>query len=314
MILGDLDALLPAWMVGTYRKTMAPLIGSVAATLDALSEAVIQARLGWLPGQTESQNASNAFDSFDALPLIARDRGFRQGFLESPFAFADRLRRWLEEWARSATPKELLDQVAAILSPDPPELIMVDSAGTWWHRQSNGIIFRFTAAGDGFAYQIDNLGIGSITAESFAAQAWDWDSASDPFPFGKGDDGRFWLIIRAPANGPYLAAISGVIGDGRYIGAGGIGPAAATIGTVAPYNFVELVRAIVLEWRAAGLKCSHIIAAFDPTSFKYDGSSALYPDGTWGWPCKDVMGVMTPARDLTARYWRAEPGGVAGTL
>jgi hypothetical protein len=77
---------------------------------------------------------------------------------------------------------------------------------------------------------------------------------------------------------------------------------------------VELVRGVVMARRCAGYRVSHIIEAFDPTSFNPDGSSALYPDGRWGWPAAvNLLGVMVPARDLTARYWRGEPGGVAGT-
>ena len=134
-------------------------------------------------------------------------------------------------------------------------------------------------------------------------------------PFGFGDSTRFWVIIYAPCNLPLLAAISGVIGDGRKIGVGKGGPNATTIGTVAPYREAEIIRDTIQTWRAAGARCSHVIVDFgDPVDhWNPDGTSPDYPAGDYGWPCLVVGGVMSPGRTTYARFGRAEPGGVAGT-
>lgn len=314
-IVQDLEGLLPQWMVGAYRETVAPYMTTVAVTLDALKGLIDQGRLGWLPGQQDIPG-DDAFDNFDALPLILRDRYLRAGFFESPYSQADRARRWLEEWARGATPRELLEQLAAILSPNPPTMRIVNGSGVWWTRDPSGNIAQYTAAGAGFFYEIDNAGNASVTAENIPAHAWDWDSGAEPPPFGFEDPTRFWVIIYAPCNLPLLAAISGLIGDGRTIGVGKGGPDATTVGTVAPSKEVELIRNLVFEWRAAGLRCSHFLITFGARSDYYnpDGSSPDYPHGDYGWPCHILSNVMSPARNTYTRFWRAEPGGVAGTL
>lgn len=313
MILSRLQNLIPRWMQNAASIQFSQVMATLASLGDGMVAGVLDARYAWLPGQLDVPGGSG-FDSFDAIPLILRDRYLREGFLESPFSKADRARRWQDEWARSATPAELLDQLAAILSPDPPLMRLVNGGGVWWERQTDGSFFQQVATGAGFFYQIDNSGNASITAEPTVTPAWDWDSAANPHPFGWGDPNRFWVIIYAPCNGPLLASDSGTIGDGRTIGVGLGGPNATTVGTVAPWKEAELIRGVIHEWRAAGLRCSHIIIAFDPDSFKVDGSSLSYPDGTWGWPCKLVANVMSPARDLSARYWCAEPGSIAGSL
>ncbi len=308
-VLSQLEAAAPSWMVGAYRATMAPLMATVAVTLDAMKELVDQARMGWLPGQLDVPGG-NGFDNYDALPLILRDRALRAGLLETPYSQADRARRWLEEWARSATPMELLNQLAAVLGPDPPELLIVNGSGVWWLRETDGTITQFTTGGTGLVYDPVSGDVGAVSTH---AHTWDWDSSSLPAPPGKGDATRFWLIIRCPSNGVYLASVLGTCGDGHVCGADLNGPDEITLGTCAPQKHVELRRAVIREWRAAGFRCSHMIEAFDPASFQPNGSSGLYPDGTWGWPAKLVGSVMTPTRDLTARYGRAEPGGVAGS-
>jgi len=310
MLLADIAGLLPQWMLTTARRGFAGLMAGQAALVDALTEAIQEGRLAVLPGQLDVPGG-NGFDNFDALPLIGRDRGIRQGLLESPFDYAARLRAWMDEWAASATPFEVLDQLAAILSPNPPVLRLVNGSGTWWTRSTSGDFILQTANGDGFLYNTN----GSLSTASTNAHAWVWDTLADPKPYGFGDDQRFWIIIYAPCNAPLLSGISGTIGDGRLIGMGKGGPDATTIGTVAPSIETELIRNIVQEWRSAGLRCSHIIITFGAAIdyFNPDGSSPDYPDGTWGWPCKVIANIMSPARVTYARFWRAEPGGVAGS-
>lgn len=315
MILDHLDSIIPRWMLDAASVQFSRLMATVASLGDAMTEAVLEARFAFLPGQLDVPGG-NGFDNFDALPFIGHDRQIRQGFEEDDFEYAARLRAYQDEWKRSATPYELLNQLAAILSPNPPTLRLVNGTGTWWQRDPSGTVTQLTAGGSGFLYQIDASGNGVVVAESGVPHAWDWDSAANPHPFGFGDASRFWIIIYAPCNLPLISAISGHIGDGRFIGVGKGGPDATTIGTVAPHKEAEIVRDTVQTWRAAGLRCSHVIVVFGlPTDyFNPDGSSPDYPDGTWGWPCKIIGGQMAPARVTYARFGRAEPGGIAGTL
>ena len=72
---------------------------------------------------------------------------------------------------------------------------------------------------------------------------------------------------------------------------------------------MELVRALVLDWTAAGILCPHIIVAFDPASFDPETPgpypAAGMPDGSWGDAWKDDgSGVYVPSRLATARYWK----------
>lgn len=299
MLIVDIANKLPAWMAQTARKQWTGLMSGPAAVIDVLGELIFEGRLAALPGQLDIAGG-NGFDNFDALPLIGRDRSIRPGLAESPFEYAARLRAWLEEWARAATPLELLLQLQGILSPNPPILRIVNGAGVWWQLDPDGTIHQFTHTGAGFFYSPTN---GVAGNDSTVAHAWDWDSLADPHPFGWGDASRFWVIIYAPCNLPYLAAISGTVGDGRFVGAGSPGPEATTVGTVAPSKEVSLIRVTIEEWRAAGAACSHVIIAFDPSSFAPDGSSAVYPAGDFGWPCHLVGGVMASARLDSARYW-----------
>ncbi len=308
MLLADLYGILPAWMTRAPREHWAKLMAGPAAMLDAMAEGVLQARFASMPGELDVPGGSG-FDDATALPYTGRDRQIRSGLAESIFSWAAAQRRWRDSWAVGATPLGLLNQLQRILSPNPPTLHMVNAHGDWWTLFANGNILQFRQNGAGIDYhQAD----GFVAANAVVPNGWDWDSLADPHPFGFGDVTRFWIIIEAPCNLPYLAGISGHIGDGRTIGMGKGTGDAATIGTTAPIKQADLVRHLVLEWRAAGLRCSHVIVAFDTSQFG-DIASANFPQGDYGWPCHDVAGNMVPARDPTARYWRAEPGGFAGS-
>lgn len=313
MLLSSLQDILPSWMTKAPRAHFGSLMAGVAGMLDAMGAAVQEGRLSAMPGQLDVPGG-NGFDDITALPLTGRDRNIRGGISETIFSWADAQRRYKDLWAVSGTPYMLLEQVARVLGPTAPELVLVNGGGTWWVRSPGRVIFsQYTAGGTGFSYDTTD---GTVSVLSTPAHAWEWDSLANPQPFGFGDVGRWWLIIRAPCDLPWLAAISGLIGDGRVIGTGGGGPSATTIGTTDLSQHVEMLRDIVLTWRSAGLRCSHIIIAFpsSPTSFMWDGTSADYPDGDYGWPCHVVGGVMVATRDQTARYWRAEAFGAAGTL
>lgn len=310
MLLADLESLVPSWMLDAPRAQWSQLMASIAAWFDAAGEAVRQARFAAMPGMLDIPGG-NDFDDVSALPLTGRDRNIRGGLNESPFDWAARQRGYLQSWSRAATPVMLLQQLAGVLSPNPPVLRLVNAHGVWWTRQPNGSVSQFKPDGSGF-----NLDDGNNVGVSAAnARAWDWDSLADVPPFGFDDPSRFWVIVYAPADLPYLAGISGLIGDGRIIGQGVGGPDATTIGTTAPSKETELIRDIISTWRGQGLPCSHVIIVFGAATdyFNPDGTSPDYPDGAYGWPCKIISGVMSPTRPTYARYWRAEPYGIAGS-
>lgn len=301
----------PGWALRAKRRHWLALFTTIGATVDGLLNVIHEAALAAMPGMTEDPKSLLTFSSVDALDLLGRDRGVLRGLTEPSWSYAGGLRRFRAAWAGSGTVPELLEQLARVLGPNPPRLRIVNAGGVWWTREPDGTLIQQTTTGTGLRFNTD----GTTAPDATIAPAWDWDSLSgNPPPPGWGDPTRFWVIVYAPCNVPYLAATSGTLGDGSLVGEGKGTPDAATLGTTSTIAHVELVRAVVQDWRAAGLRCSHVIIAFDPTSFNPDGSSAAYPDGTWGWPSKLVfLDLRLPARDLTARYWRAEPGGIAGT-
>jgi hypothetical protein len=303
------------WVNHPTRRHWGAWADAVALTLDVLAETAELARVAALPGQVDGTIAPNlgGYENADALALIGEDCQVLRGLGESDADYALRLRRYRDDWRRAGSAFGLLEAVAGALttSGDPPPLLRIFTHGTgrWYTREADGTMRLQTAQGDGFALAPD----GTCTPDATAAQVCDWDSAADPHPPGWNDSTRFFLVIYCPTNLPWLAAISGTLGDGRAIGEGKGTPDASTFGTTSVERHVELTRGVVLQRRAVGYKCAKIITAFDPTSFAPDGSSSTYPDGTWGWTCKVVAGQMMPARDLSARYWNAEPGGIAGS-
>lgn len=319
MILDALESKLPRWMVTGARRYMGDLVASLAAPLDAMAEAVLVGRLASHPGQVHLPGVYGlgGYDNVDALPLIGRDRMIRRGLEETPWDYAERLRKWRRAWARSATAPMLLEQLAGILSPDPPVLRLVSANGTWWSRYEDGSLRYASQAGDGLYLDVT----GALSAYASIPHLWDWDGGSQPTHPEQGDASRFWVVIYAPCNLPHLAddddtyADVGVFNDWAAdpTNAGaGASPEAGTIGTASPRKHVELVRGLVQEWRAAGLKCSHVIISFDASAFNpnTDTVPSSVPDGLWGWPAKIVGGARVPSRFPDARYWPGDPGGL----
>lgn len=296
----------------------------IAATFDALVELADEARQAALPGQVGDDIAPNlgGFWSVDALPMIGRDRLIRQGLAETPADYAARLRRWRDAWSTSGACFGLLDQLAGVLSAPgqaAPVLRIVNGAGRWWTRESNGT-FRFnTPAGDGFYF----TPAGEAGLDTTAAHAWDWDSTTDPAPEDAGDPSRHWIIVYPPAAGEYLTSDGGAPGsvvvdaawDHRLFGGYGGSPWAATCGSNAPISLLESIRGVVAEWRAAGFRCAYVIFAFDADAFAPDGSSTgdnPYPDGSWGHHTRHntTTNEQEIARFADAEYCPAAPGGM----
>lgn len=328
----DVAALVfPGWANKPPRVHWGTYFKLVARYIDAMVEFADEARLAGMPGQLELQGVPNLGETFlsvDALKHIGSDRMVIQGLAESYGAYAARLRRYREDWARAGIVFGLLDAVAGVLDAPgqtPPRLRLVSTKGTeatWFTREPDGTVRKQSSSGIGFYLAPD----GTSGIDAAAAHTWDWDSVTVPPPPDQGDDTRAWLIIEWPTCGPYLTdtdhtgADPGLAGDGwndlthgSYNGL----PDAGTCGTNASIQMVESVRGTVEQRRCAGYLVAYIIVApASAAAFKPDGSSAgpnAYPNGKWGY-CStyDVASnSRIPARFDGARYWPGAPGGRA---
>ena len=332
-ILDRLGALVPGWMLDVARQHYTQLMAGPGLMLDAMTEVVIEGRLAAMPGQKIGPGIIEAggFDSFDALPLIARDRLVCQGLTETPFQLAARLRTYEDDWTHAGTAFGLLDELARALGPSPPLMRIVTSGGAWYTREQDGTYLYQTVAGTGFSLDAQ----GNATHDTTVAHAWYWDGITLPAPPDKSDFSRAWLILYPPVSVPYLTTTDGTAMDpGRagdlwndptadveVIGQPSIvNPWAGTCGSNAPLCLVELIRSVIQQRGCAGFRMAWIVVAFDATQFAPDGSSTLpggvagtaYPDGLWGWHTKYDSGTNSQivARNATAEYWPGTPGGI----
>lgn len=315
------------WALRASRSHWLGLLEVLAATVDALAEAAHLARLAALPGQIDDVDLGG-FDSVDALPMLGRDLGMRQGAAETPWDFAARLRTAPDDWCRAGSPFALLQQVAGLLSWDGaptttggtvrPLLRLFDETGQWWTLEQGGALLYQNSTGTGFRYDPAS---GELTPDTLHAVVCDWDSLTEPPTGDQGQAGRTFLVVYAPAAAPYCVSTRGTTLDGVWSESGwndphattyaGL-PTAATAGTNAPISLLEDIRGTIDEVQACGTFVAYVIFAFSTDSFKPDGSSTHYPDGTWGHHSAiNFLGVRVPSRDPLADYCPARPGGRA---
>lgn len=207
----------------------------------------------------------------DALAAIGRQRRVVRGINETAESYVARLLVWLDDRKRQGNPYALMQKLAEYTGP-VPSWRTVDRRGNWYSRAADG------------------------TETALLNQAnWDWDGV-----LGEPKWSRFWVIMYP--NGFYDDQTS-EWGDS---GAQDWGDRdRGTWGTTAPPDQVQMIRALVSDWKIAGTRCVSIVEALDPSSF--DPTAAVdstgMPDGLWlGWS-KNVGGVQVPARLDTARYW-----------
>lgn len=315
MLIEQLEEIFPSWMQRAKRYHWFMYAAAIAAAFDAMIDGVYESRLAAMPGQVDVPGipGTGGFDNRDALGLIGDDRMVSRGGTETDAHYAGELRRWREIWAIAATPFGLLERVASVLSPAPPVMRIVTSGSVWYTREVDGAFRMQTPGGTGFARAPD----GTVAPDATAARFWDWDSLTVPPALGQGDAGRLWLIIYFPCNMPFGAATEGSFQDSGLVGDRWDDPTivppegdpdGGTIGTTVPAKWIEGLRTVGAELRAAGLPISHWILAFDAASFAPDGSSSVYPDGYWGHLGKLSGNNWVRSRLSTARYAR----GVAG--
>lgn len=279
-LLDILDGIVPRWMTEAPRVAFGKLMAAPAMLLDAMDEFTDQGRLAAAPGYI-LDGAPGAFDSVDALPLIARDRLVYPGLSEMPEHLAARLRRYEDDWAVAGTPFGLLDALAGVMQPVVPLMRLVTSGGMWYTRESDGTRRLMTPTGQGYARALD----GTVTPDATLAHPWPWDGASLPVPPDQNDASRAFLIIYPPASSPYLTADDGTaMDDGEAndlwndpdtaLADDDLNPMAGTCGSNAPWAFVELVRGVIQQRGCAGFRLAWIVIAFDTLSFAPDGSSS----------------------------------------
>jgi hypothetical protein len=131
--------------------------------------------------------------------------------------------------------------------------------------------------------------------------------------------------FRPPLDSPYGTVTDLTFGDQGICGdlwddpttvGSSLGPWNGTCGSNAPYALVNLVLGAITQRQAVGCMCSHAIIAFDPNSFKPDGTSSApsrgtaYPDGNWGQHTKYDASTHSriTARNGTAIYWLVPQG------
>lgn len=296
-----------------------------AVLVDSLIEGIYQGRRAGMPDAIDLPGVPGygGFEDVGSLDYIGNDRGVLRGLTEAPPAYAYRLRQSQNPAAGgwpAPTLFGLLEQLAGILGPTPPMMRVVNAAGDWWTRHPSGVYELARVSGLGVTYNLN--GTTSSATPSFAAQAWNWDSSTVPPPVDVGFAGRWWLILYLPINAPFGTTFapdtfsSGAVFGHQWSSDTTTGqepdPLAATFGTNAPSVLVSKVFDVIGQRQCAGLQCSHVIVASDPTSFAPDGSSSApaygsaYPDGTWGWATRydSASHARIMARNPTAEYWR----------
>lgn len=200
----------------------------------------------------------------DAMLEIGRSRRVAKGPSEPLAAYAERLRRWLDDWRIAGSPWAVLEQVRAYCSP---HLVRVRI---------------YTNRGD--CYTIDRDGTRSRVRDT----GWDWDGDATRWS-------RWWLVIYPDAGLPWDRQIAW--------GAGPLwGAVPGTWGSTATQADVYAIRRIIRERKPAGARCSHVIVCFDDAHFDPTDAGTL-PDGTWGKTSKLSGGSYVPARFADAAYW-----------
>lgn len=317
-----IDSITPPW--AKKRAHWWGMFRLLSLLVDVFVEGIWQGRKAGMPNAVDlpGVEAYGGFEDVRSLDYLGEDAVVAHGLTEPPPDYAYRIRHAQDPeggWLAGGLVMGVLEQLAGVLGPTPPLMrIFQLSGGDWWTRLQDGTYLFQRADGSGKRYNTD----GTVEPDTTTTVVVDWDSTTDPPPADQGAPGRWGLIMYAPINTPY-----GTVDDGTFNAPGTVGdfwndpttqtpdlwPWAGTVGTNAPIVLVELVRTVIDQRAMVGFLCSYIIIAFDPDSFAPDGSSGVYPDGSWGHHSKYDAGTnkRIPARLDTAEYWPAAPGGMA---
>lgn len=309
---GILRGLLPGWMLRVEREHWAKLM---RATLRVVHDTVDNVRLGRLAAMPGQVAGDDSFPHVEALNLIGRDRKLRRGKLETDVAYAARCRNWHEAKRRAGTYAGLLYALRAVLQPSPPRVRLVrggsaDDVGYWWTLDDDALRYQETdplGAHHGVVWPETG---DPIYADSTDAAPWNWDwsyytGPPEPIP----DPSRVWVIIYGPCNSPELDAFEGIYADGLSVFGEADGDGDKyTIGTTATASYVEIVRAVCADFKAAGCTIPWIITVMDELTFLVpESTDPENPDGWWKYHGKIVDDAGTlrriRARSALGRYW-----------
>lgn len=274
--------------------------------------AVLAGRAASMPGQVAGDAS---FPNADALPLIGRDRKLRRGKLETDAAYARQLRDWHTAKRIAGTPAGILYALRGVLQPTPPKLRLVRGGSTadegyWWTLDDSGLRYQETDR-NGAHYGVFWPANGDpVEADSTAAQPFNWDwSYYTGSPAAIPDPSRSWVIIYGPCNSPELDAIEGPFDDGlSFYGEADSEGDKYTTGTTATASYVEIARAVVADFKAAGCSIPYLIVTFTPSFLDpADSDPDMHTDGWWKWYGKiiDDAGTLrrVRARSALGRYW-----------
>lgn len=236
--------------------------GLVGYALDLMKDAFAERlRLGLMARLPQNDPTGTTTAPPDALAAMGRDRRVVRARSETDAQYAARLLRWIDDRKQAGSAFTLMQKLSEYLGP-LPSYRTVDHRGNWYSRAANGTE----------SYLLDQGN-------------WNWDGAAAT------EWSRFWVIIYP--NGLWTQPDAwGDVGTewGETVG----------WGSNASSEDVQMVRAIVADWKPANAVCVNIIVAFDPASFN---PTAPEPDGTWGNWSKVSGGVRVPSRLSTAIYW-----------
>lgn len=308
-----LRELLPGWMLRAGREHWRAFGKATMRVMDNVLDSMLRASLAAMPLQVDASDyaAGGPAPNVDALPYIGRNRGLRPGKHEPAHMYAARLRDWHEAKRTAGTPGGLLHALRAVLAPTPPKVRLVRGGypgageGYWWTLDDTGLRYQ-TWEGKGVFWPADGS---APVADATVAHAWDWDSEywypPEPIP----DPSRLWAIIYAPVT-PELTTFEGQFGDGLSVyGEKDANGDKLTTGTTATAPYVETVRAVCEDFKAAGCTVSHVVVTLTSTLFDpADPGSLNWPDGWWKYHGKiiDDAGTLrrVRARTTRARYWK----------
>lgn len=237
----------------------------VGYSLDLLKDAFVERlRLGLLA--RFPQNGPNGETApSDALAALGRDRRVVRGIDETEVSYAARLLRWLDDRKTAGSPFAVMARLREYLGADSGcSFRTVDARGNWYSLAADGTTSVVPAAGN-----------------------WNWDGIPAT------QWARYWVIIYPGTRWTALPTWGSV--DGPAWGTPGV-----TWGSTATPTEVDILRAVVADWKPGGMTCVNIILAFLPATFD---PAAPEPNGTWGHWSHVALGIcQAPTRLITARY------------
>lgn len=261
----QLRSWLPWWLqdrhLSSGKSSGYRFLWVIVATLDVIAEWIIQGLQAAWPGQGTPT----------ALSYIGNSRGIVRGIADTDDDYAARLRRWLDKWANAGTAKQLSEELHEYFGARP-RVRVVNRNGAWATCNTDGSF-------------------------SFATQAFDWDSVSNPSRAG------FWSEL-------FVIVYTTEFGDAGNWGAGDgqTWGALDGFGHGNTLNQRTAAQQIIANFKAARSHVRAIVFTSDNTLFD-PATPASLPDGNWGqWSDPATSSPRAPSSRITTtcRYWESE--------